>query len=92
MKYIPLFLVLLLAACDRTTIPKPDSDEKLTVDQCLRHAIFTSCLTKLPPGPASTKFNDWDEVIDSCAKVAFYQSLRFKKHVQSECSGGPAGL
>lgn len=31
---------------------------------------FHACLERLPAGPSSTTYNDWDEVLDGCAKHA----------------------
>jgi hypothetical protein len=43
-------------------------------DQALRRTIFMECLKAVPPGPQSTKYNDWDEVISECSSVAYYQA------------------
>ena len=45
-------------------------------DQELRVRLFERCLANLPAGPTVTMYNDWDEVVDSCASAAYYQSLR----------------
>jgi hypothetical protein len=68
----------LLAACE----PGPND---ATPDQCLRAELFQQCMKALPAGPQATKYNDWDEVIVSCERVAFYQSLRPRNTVSAEC-------
>lgn len=56
--------LLLLAGCDQRG-----------PNQKLRREIFMHCLEKAPAGPQVTKYNDWSEVVDSCASAAYYQSL-----------------
>ena len=48
----------------------------MVVDQKLRHEYFIECMQKLPKGPAQTKYNDWDEVVEACSSSAYYLSLR----------------
>ncbi len=69
--------ISLLAGCNEYKQP--------TVDQCLRHEIFKSCLTNLPAGPTATKYNDWDEVVSSCNEAAYYQALREQGQIKPEC-------
>jgi len=33
----------------------------------------------------ATKYNDWDEVVDSCENAAYYQSKREREVVKPEC-------
>jgi hypothetical protein len=55
-------------------------------DQCLRREIFMQCLAAVPKGPEKVSdSNDWDEVIDSCASAAHYQSLRRVDKIKEEC-------
>jgi len=54
-------------------------------DQCLRPVLFQQCMAALPAGPVSTKYNDWDEVVDSCAQTAYHQSIRTLAQVKPEC-------
>ena len=72
-----LFLapLLLLVGCN----PEPGSDlssTKYMTDQKIRAERFDTCMKNLPAGPEKTHYNDWSEVVDSCAKAAYYQSLR----------------
>lgn len=63
--------VMVLCGCEQLQSPQPD--------QLLRHQYFMECLKALPAGPQSTKYNDWDDVVDSCASAAYYQSLQLDK-------------
>ncbi len=65
MKPILIACLVLLAGCE----PPPN-----TTDQTVRRQIFMECLKNAPAGPNSTKYSDWDEVVDSCESAAFYQS------------------
>lgn len=68
-----LFMMLsaiFLSGCDEIAPPKPD--------QKLRNEIFERCLQKLPAGPTTTMYNDWDEVVNSCERASYYQSLQIK--------------
>ena len=44
-------------------------------DPALERVIFKECMASLPAGPASTVYNDWDEVVAECRTTAFRQSL-----------------
>ena len=39
--------------------------------------IFMECLQRLPAGPVAAKYNDWDEVVDSC-KSSAYSFARYR--------------
>ena len=54
-------------------------------DQCLRKQIFDDCLKNLPAGQDGTKYSDWDEVVQACENVAYYQSMRLETSVKQEC-------
>lgn len=64
MKAIVLAFVLIgLAGCERTyTSIKYDEDRVIE--------LFQDCLDRVPEGPQKTHYNDWDEVIEMCHKVA----------------------
>lgn len=76
-----LFSVLVLTACG----DKPVYESKNVVDQCLRNKLFEQCLKVVPAGPLATKYNDWDEVIETCGVEAYRQSLRHREFVKPEC-------
>ena len=63
-----LSTALVLTGCEELRPPEPD--------QKLRNQIFERCLEKLPAGPVTTMYNDWDEVVDACSRAAYYQSLQ----------------
>jgi len=63
-----LVLTMLLICCSCSLEPQPD--------QKLRREIFMQCLEKIPKGPETVKYNDWQEVINECGKQAYYISLR----------------
>lgn len=54
-------------------------------NQCIRAELFNACMKGLPVGPQATKYNDWDEVVDSCATVSYRQSIRLTKNIPMEC-------
>lgn len=60
-----------------------------TNDQCLRTEIFKQCMSSLPKGPTNLTAagNDWDEVVDSCARAANWQSMRLTTQIKPECRG-----
>lgn len=63
------FLIpLLLSACAAPDYPVYESD------QALRMERFDNCLSRIPKGPESTVYNDWDEVIEACDNIAYHQS------------------
>ena len=70
-----LLTAMLAGGCTESTGP----------DQCLRREIFQQCMKALPAGPQATKYNDWDEVVDKCESVAYYQSLKKKTQITAEC-------
>lgn len=75
-----IFLVLLLAL-----LAGCGPEKTTAIDQCLRVTLFTSCMRLLPAGPASAKYNDWDEVVAQCDQTAVYQSIRRIEHIKPEC-------
>ena len=56
-------------------------------DQCIRREVFKECMKSLPAGPASTRYNDWDEVVKACEETAYYQSVRPTSVIKEECRG-----
>jgi hypothetical protein len=68
-------LALLLAACEN----------KMEPDQCLRNELFKQCMSMVPPGPQSTHYNDWSEVISECGSQAYYQALRPVSEIPKGC-------
>lgn len=77
-KTLLLSLLFALNACQAPESP-------YAVDQCLRAELFQRCMKDLPAGPLASKYNDWDEVVDSCENAAYYQSKREKAAVKQEC-------
>lgn len=74
-----LLATLVLAGCS-------DPPQRTwVVDQCQRREAFKGCLAALPAGPQATKYNDWDEVVSECDRVAYHQSLRAIGQVKPEC-------
>ena len=66
MKLTLLIILIMLVSCAPTCETK--------IDQTLRAKLFQECLKVVPAGPLATKYNDWDEVVDSCGSQAYYQS------------------
>lgn len=61
--------LLLLAGCE----PPPSTGY---YDQDVRREAFFECLTVVPAGPQSTRYNDWSEVVEQCGEQARYLSAR----------------
>jgi len=62
-----------------------DPDLAISPDQCLRTKLFQGCLKALPAGPQSTRYNDWDEVVNACSVYAYKSSIRKVKYIPAEC-------
>lgn len=75
-KLLIILAAVLLVGCD---VPESNSP-----NQCLRAELFNACM-KNSPVPQGPKFADWNEVVDSCASVAYRQSIRLTKHIPLEC-------
>ena len=73
-----ILLCLLMLGC-----AKPE--EISAHDQCLRVELFQQCMASLPAGPVATKYNDWDEVVAQCERVAYFQSIRPRLGIKPEC-------
>lgn len=67
-----LFPLAVLIACDAKSLASPKFD---VVDKKIRQELFFRCLKSLPAGPASTKYNDWDEVIEECGDQAYRMTV-----------------
>jgi hypothetical protein len=71
--------LLLITSCEKK--------DKTMQDMCLQREIFKECMESLPAGPTSTKYNDWDEVVIECRKVAYHYSERRESTIKNECKG-----
>lgn len=40
------------------------------------------CLRTAPAGPQSTKYNDWDEVVEACGSEAYYIALQLEPKIE----------
>lgn len=69
---IGIALAIGLAGCDQ---PKDEQLSWLTApsEPRVRNYVFEQCL-RLAKGPTTTRYNDWDEAIDACARSAANQS------------------
>lgn len=64
-------IILGLTGCGAGPIPpREEPDRQVMAER------FDACMKNLPAGPVATKYNDWDEVVDSCNRAAYFQSLR----------------
>lgn len=45
-------------------------------DQDVRREVFFQCLSSVPNGPLTTKYNDWSEVVAECGSQALNISAR----------------
>lgn len=61
---IYIFILVSLVSCapERYCYPKIDKEKE--------QAYFFLCLKSLSAGPTTTKYNDWEGVIDSCGRQA----------------------
>lgn len=64
-------LILLVAGCARET--SKEADALSAAKSAYRKEIFDDCMQRLPAGPATTHYNDWDDVVEACDKVGYYQ-------------------
>lgn len=68
-------LLLALCGCSGRGDENLSEDPKRTSERgLLRHQYFVECMKLLPAGPQATKYNDWDEVVESCSQTAWYQA------------------
>lgn len=74
--------VILLAFTGCAKVPVEPIDG---IDQCIRERLFKECMSSLPVGPTHTQYNDWDEVVDSCASYAYRTSVRKYSSIPLEC-------
>lgn len=86
-RIVLIVAALLLAGCDPDKERRESPDATL-VDQCLRAELFRACLSSVPRGPDTTKYNDWAEVVEECGAQAYRQALRARKHVEEKCRAG----
>ena len=42
--------------------------------------LFLKCLETVPAGPTHVKYNDWDEIVESCRQSAFSLSQKCIKN------------
>lgn len=70
MKAAYLLAGLLLVGCEKAPRDLAREAERGRV----RHEYFVECMKLLPAGPQVTKYNDWDDVVDSCTQSSWYQA------------------
>lgn len=68
MKWLIILFLLFIGCSDHTYI-----------DQEIRERLFFQCLEKLPKGPEVVKYNDWDDVVDSCYNASRSMAIRSTK-------------
>lgn len=61
-----IILFVFLFGCD-------EASKVREYQQRERQRLFQECLKAIPPGPVTTTYSDWDEVIDACDSAANYQ-------------------
>ena len=66
--FICAAIVLALAGCVN------ESSEVDNYRAVKRQEIFKDCLARIPKGPETTRYNDWDEVIQRCDTIGYWQS------------------
>ena len=71
--------LLLITSCEKK--------DRTMHDMCLQREIFKECMDSLPAGPTSTHYNDWDEVVKECGKIAYHHSIKIESAIKNECKG-----
>ena len=90
MKKLIVIFSLFLVACGQhssETNVALDVNDVIINDQCIARSAFVECLKSLPAGPQSTKYNDWDDVVEECRRTAFFLAKRKRSVVKPECEG-----
>jgi hypothetical protein len=65
-----LFITIFMGCNDPMHVCKRKSNQELRIE------LFQECLKLVRGGgPETVHYNDWDEVIKTCASTAYYQSL-----------------
>lgn len=77
-KWIIFYIVAVVATSSCSAVQYPEYVQ----DQPTRQRLFKDCMASLPAGPVSTRYNDWDEVVQQCDNVAYYQSRVCVKNCQ----------
>lgn len=83
--FVLVVACMLLTGCSSERVPEAIRTDPVVINQCVRADLFKQCMASLPAGPVSTQYNDWDEVVDSCASQMTYLSYRLKSQVPIEC-------
>lgn len=74
--YAFLFIAgLFMSGCENSAGP----------DQCLRREIFKQCMELTQKVSQTVTYNDTDEIISECEKVAYYQSMKQKSYIPNWC-------
>ena len=82
LKNLKILIPLILTICCSC-----EFKEETIQDRCLQRVIFKECMNSLPAGPVSTHYNDWDDVVGACEKVAWNKSWRKSSVIKIECQG-----
>jgi len=83
LKNLKILIPLILTTCCSCEFKEIENES--IQDRCLQRVIFKECMNSLPAGPVSTHYNDWDEVVGACEKVAWNKSWRKRSIVKIEC-------
>lgn len=71
--FAPLIMLVLLTGCTKIPAQKAPTEAYNAAQAAYRLEVFERCMAALPAGPISAQYNDWAEVVDECADVAYYQ-------------------
>ena len=88
MKYAIIMACIVLAGCQKTadgTMTTELKENTSQINQCIRTEVFFKCLSAVPAGPVSTKYNDWSEVVEECSSTANWISRRKYSTIPPEC-------
>lgn len=73
---IPIIVMTLLISMALVLVSC--KDKECIPDQGKRAELFFKCLEKVPKGPTTVEYNDWEEVVKQCDDSAYRISLDCK--------------
>lgn len=71
MRLLAVLAVVILTGCEPPARVVPSEAVSIQMS-AYRDAFFERCMQLLPVGPQATKYNDWDEVVESCSEASLY--------------------
>lgn len=75
MKKLQYFIATIVILITLTSCSMP----KFVIDREKQEAIFFKCLEKIPKGPTTVKYNDWDDVVRECNTISVQMSGEWRE-------------